>query len=224
VAATQLKDDNEAGLGWTCFGGPDVTGVHTVGGWVPGAGATAFPSPTGIRMEPGTQIVMQIHYNLLAKKDVVDRTTADLFFSATPVAKPAAIFAVANLTFSVPAGTKEQTVVGQLPVKTAVALWGVVPHMHTHATKIKVDVLHANGTSDCAVDIPRWDFSWQQFYYYKQPMMVTAGDTVRISCTYDNSPENQPIVNGTRLPPAELRWGEKTTDEMCLNYLYAAVP
>jgi hypothetical protein len=224
VAAAKQKDDGEAGVGWTCFGGTDVTGSQTIAGWVPGAGATAFPSPTGIRLAAGTQIVMQIHYNLLAKKDVTDRTTADLFFSPTPVAKPAAIFAVANLTFRIPAGTKEQTVVGQLPIKNSAALWGVVPHMHLHGTKIKVEVVHAGGATDCAIDIPAWDFHWQQFYYYQQPTLVVAGDTVRISCTYDNSPESQPLVDGVRLPPAELRWGEKTTDEMCLNYLYAAIP
>jgi hypothetical protein len=224
VTEAKTKDDGEVGIGWTCFGGTGVTGAQTVGGWVPGAGATAFPAPTGIPMAAGTQIVMQIHYNLLVQKDVTDRTTADLFFSATPVAKPAAIFAVANLTFDVPAGTKSQTVVGQLAIKSNAALWGVVPHMHLHGTKIQVDILHAGGGTDCAIDIPQWDFHWQQFYYYQQPTMVGPGDTVRISCTFDNSPENQPVVNGVALTPADLRWGEKTTDEMCLNYLYAAIP
>ncbi len=224
VAAAKMQDDKEAGVGWTCFGGTGVTGAQTVGGWVPGASATAFPAPTGIRLAAGTQVVMQIHYNLLSQKDVTDRTTADLFYAAAPVAKPAAVFAVANLNFLVPAGTKDQTVTGQLQVKMPAALWGVVPHMHLHGTKIKVDVLHAGGATDCAVDIPQWNFQWQQFYYYQQPIMVGAGDTVRISCTFDNSPENQPLIDGVRAPPMDLRWGEKTTDEMCLNYLYAAVP
>jgi hypothetical protein len=225
VAAAKAKDAAEAGVGWTCFGGTGVMGEQTVAGWVPGSGASAFPPPTGIRLQPGTQIVMQIHYNLLVEKNVIDRTTADLFYSATPVAKPAVVTAVANTTFLVPAGTKEMTVTAELPVKQlAVALWGVVPHMHLHGTHIKVELIHADGSSACAVDIPAWSFHWQQFYYYRQPTLAIAGDKVRLSCTYDNSPDRQPTVNGVKLPPADLRWGEKTTDEMCLNYLYVTAP
>jgi hypothetical protein len=224
AAAARAKDTAEPGVGWTCFGGTGVADAATVGGWVPGSGASAFPPPTGIRIAAGTQIVMQIHYNLLLQRDVTDRTRADLFFSATPVAKPAAILAVANTSFRIPAGTKEMTVTQDLNVQAPSALWGVVPHMHVHGRKLKVELVRASGAVDCAVDIPRWDFHWQQFYYYQQPMVALPGDKVRLSCTYDNSRESQPIVGGVPLPTMDLTWGERTTDEMCLNYLYVATP
>ena len=126
--------------------------------------------------------------------------------------------------FTVPAGTKSQTVSADLTVNASYALWGVVPHMHLHGTQIKVSINHAGGASTCAIDIPRWDFHWQQFYYYQQPIAVGPGDVIHLECTYDNSPESQPLVNGVRAPPAPLMWGEKTTDEMCLNYLYFTAP
>src|SRR5205807_1485633 len=129
-AAAQAKDAAEPGAGWTCFAGTGVDGTPTIGGWVPGSGASAFPPPTGIRLAAGTQVVMQIHYNLLVQKQVRDRTTADLYYSSTPVAKPAAIVAVANTTFVVPPGTKSQEVVQDLALNRSWALWGVVPHMH----------------------------------------------------------------------------------------------
>jgi hypothetical protein len=224
VAAAKAKDDAEAGAGWTCFGGSGATGAQTIAGWVPGSGPGVFPPPTGIRLAAGTQIVMQMHYNLLPLREKSDRTTADLFYSATPVTKPAVITGVANQTFVVPAGTKEMTVTGVLDVKTQAALWGVVPHMHLHGRRIKVEIIHPDGSTDCGVNIPSWDFHWQQFYYYKQPLRAMPGDKVQVSCTYDNSPESYPVTGGLRPPPADLRWGEKTTDEMCLNYLYVSAP
>jgi len=224
IAAAQAKDAAEPGVGWTCFAGTGVDNTPTIGGWVPGSGAAAFPSSTGIRLAPGTQVVMQVHYNLLVQKQVSDRTTADLYFSPTPVAKPATVAAVLNNTFQVPAGAKSATVTADLPVKGSWALWGVVPHMHLHGIEIKVDIQHADGTSTCAVDVPRWSFHWQQFYYYKRPLSVVGGDTVHLACTYDNSPESQPVVGGAALPPAVLTWGEKSTDEMCLNFLYVTAP
>ncbi|HET6279464.1 MAG TPA: hypothetical protein VFH73_00800 [Polyangia bacterium] len=224
VAVAKAKDDAEAGAGWTCFGGAGVMGAQTIAGWVPGSGPGVFPPPTGIRLAAGTQIVMQMHYNLLSLREKSDRTTADLFYSTTPVSKPAVITGVANQSFVVPAGTREMTVTGVLDVKTQAALWGVVPHMHLHGRRIKVEIIHPDGSTDCSVNIPGWDFHWQQFYYYKQPLRAMPGDKVQLSCTYDNSPESYPVTAGARPPPADLRWGEKTTDEMCLNYLYVSAP
>jgi hypothetical protein len=223
LAAVQAKDAAEAGPGWTCFGGTGVDATPVVGGWVPGSGATAFPAPTGIHLAAGTQIVMQIHYNLLTVKHVTDRTTADLFYSPTPILAKnlAAITPVANTTFVIPANTIK-TVSADYPITGTYSfnLWGVVPHMHLHGTEIKVQVEHADGSATCAVDIPKWNFHWQQFYYYEQPMKVVPGDTVHVDCTFDNLAADEPIINGAQMTSAPLRWGEKTTDEMCLNYLY----
>lgn len=49
---------------------------------------------------------------------------------------------------------------------------------------------------------PPWDFNWQQGYFYEGAPRI-AGDTLRITCTYDTSAERQPIT-----------WGEGTGDEM----------
>ena len=226
LAAVQAKDAAEAGPGWTCFGGTGVDATPVVGGWVPGSGATAFPAPTGIHLDAGTQIVMQIHYNLLTVKHVTDRTTADLFYAKTPILAQnrAAITPVANTTFVIPANTIK-TVGADLPITGSLSfdLWGVVPHMHLHGTEIKVQVEHADGSATCAVDIPKWNFHWQQFYYYEQPMKVVPGDTVHVDCTFDNMAADEPIINGAQMTSGPLRWGEKTTDEMCLNYLYVTL-
>ena len=38
-----------------------------------------------------------------------------------------------------------------------------------------------------------------------------------VECHFDNSPENQPIVDGQRLPVRGVYWGGRTADEMCLG-------
>jgi hypothetical protein len=224
LAAVQAQDAAEAGPGWTCFGGTGVSSTPTIGGWVPGSGATAFPPPTGIHLDAGTQIVMQIHYNLLTTKHVTDRTTADLFYSPTPIpmVSRAAIAPLANTTFLIPKNTTK-TVSADLNVPGSFDLWGVVPHMHLHGTDIQVTIKHADGTSDCAVHIPAWNFHWQQFYYYQKATKVVSGDTIHLDCTFDNLQADEPLINGVQMTSGPLTWGEKTTDEMCLNYLYFTV-
>jgi hypothetical protein len=51
-------------------------------------------------------------------------------------------------------------------------------------------------------------------------MQLTSSDLLQIECTWDNSPQMQPMVDGTPLPPRDVNWGEGTRDEMCLGTFY----
>jgi hypothetical protein len=62
------------------------------------------------------------------------------------------------------------------------------------------------------VNIPRWDFHWQQLYFFQQPIQVSAQNTLKLTCTWDN------------FTSRTVTWGEGTEDEMCLNYFYVTVP
>lgn len=66
-------DVAEEGPGWTCFGGSGVGGAGTalddapwLGAWAPGGGDQVLARDVGIPLTAGSQVVMQVHYNLLA--------------------------------------------------------------------------------------------------------------------------------------------------------------
>jgi hypothetical protein len=60
------------------------------------------------------------------------------------------------------------------------------------------------------LDIPRWDFNWQNSYRFLEPKVVLPGDQLAIECQWDNS------APGAR----DVNWGDGTRDEMCLGVLY----
>ena len=64
--------------------------------------------------------------------------------------------------------------------------------------------------------ITDWDFNWQIAYRLKQPVEFYPGDKLRVTCTWDNTVDNQP----TSEAPRDLNWGDGTYDEMCLGILY----
>ncbi|MEV6237838.1 hypothetical protein [Lentzea sp. NPDC051838] len=73
AAAVREQDAKTPGLGWQCFGGTGVPGAEVEAGeaswvdtWAPGAAETLFTEDVGFKLEPGTLIVLQMHYNLLA--------------------------------------------------------------------------------------------------------------------------------------------------------------
>ncbi len=84
-------DAKTDGDGWQCFGGsglddgPDSAGGDDrssyIGAWAPGHAETLIGERTGYRLEPGSQIVLQVHYNLLTtngKPDPTDQSSIRL--------------------------------------------------------------------------------------------------------------------------------------------------
>ncbi len=210
AADARAADLADPGPGWSCFGGPNTgstmssaTGV--LGGWVPGSVLAQYPADTGIAVAANRVIVMQIHYNTHHSgiEPTPDRTKVALQFAKQRVAKPGYVVPIADLGFAVPPDAVEHTTSVSFPLPLTATIWGVAPHMHTLGRKVRVDVGDA-----CAIDIPSWDFHWQQMYTFTQPMTVAPGTPLKLSCTWDN-PTTRTI-----------RWGEGTDDEMCLNYFY----
>jgi hypothetical protein len=203
----QQQDDAEPGEGWTCFGGPG-DGAAMLGGWVPGTSIASYPDGTGIPLPASKVIVIQVHYNLTTMQPVADRTSLKLQFSKTPVAKPAAWTALADWTFSIPPNTMNYTSSTSTKVPASGHVWGSFPHMHTLGKSIKVQL-----DGQCLMDVPNWDFHWQQGFFYDVPggKPFTQGQTVSISCTWNNTTSNN------------VTWGEKTSDEMCLNFFYVTL-
>jgi hypothetical protein len=66
VAAAEQLDASEEGDGWRCFGDAGVGDAAWVAHWAPGANEVLLDDTLGYPMPPGSRLVMQIHYNLLA--------------------------------------------------------------------------------------------------------------------------------------------------------------
>lgn len=66
VAAAERLDASEEGDGWRCFGDSGVGQAAWVAHWAPGANEVLLDDELGYPMPPGSRLVMQIHYNLLA--------------------------------------------------------------------------------------------------------------------------------------------------------------
>ena len=67
AAQARAVDAADPGEGWTCFGDAGIGGdAGWVAHWAPGANETLLSAGVGYPMPPGSLLVMQVHYNLLA--------------------------------------------------------------------------------------------------------------------------------------------------------------
>ena len=99
------------------------------------------------------------------------------------------------------------------------SLYSVAGHMHLRGRDIRLELNAGTSSAKTLLHIPKWDFHWQGNYWFKTPVEVKKGDTIRVSCTYDNSTNNQPVIGDKPATPRYIVWGEGTTDEMCLGII-----
>jgi hypothetical protein len=90
IGQAEKLDADTPGEGWTCFGGTGVSGsgaqrldegADWVAAWAPGSTERLEPAGTGYPLSPGSQLIMQVHYNLLAsggKPVGTDRSAMEL--------------------------------------------------------------------------------------------------------------------------------------------------
>jgi mono/diheme cytochrome c family protein len=224
----EAMDAAEDGPGYTCYGGPGLGNPGPLAGWAPGAVPNIADEGSAFFMPAGGRLVMQIHYNVLTEDPAPDQTEVHLY--TWDEAQPNVIETKpqADLRLMIPAGepevvnTRVWTHYGREPLEIV----ALAPHMHVLGTSIKVELERADGTKQCMIDIPDWDFNWQQTFKMRdgESIIVNRGDKIRLTCVYDNSAANQPTVNGEQLDPIDVRWGEGTLDEMCLNFISVRKP
>ncbi|MDQ2978984.1 MAG: ascorbate-dependent monooxygenase [Acidobacteriota bacterium] len=217
TGASESLDAADPGPGYSCFGGPGFTLSSALGGWAPGNVAKRLPEGVGLALPKNSRIVMQVHYSALARVSAPDVTSVGLHFSKKPVQKVLRIAPLINQTFVIPAGASDHVVTASLPyIPVDVHLYSVTPHMHLLGRTMNVRATSVTGQQRCLVDVKDWDFHWQRSYFFQDPLPLPAGSRLDLVAHYDNSASNPQNVSN---PPREVRWGENTTDEMCIAFL-----
>ena len=207
------------GYGYTSFGGPGFPAVGALGGWAPGSLPTPLPDGTGVLLPRGADIVLQVHYHSDGKPET-DQTKIGLYFTNAPVDKRLRILPFIYPMLSIPAGDSDYKVDTRLTLPANITLLQIFPHMHLLGRKMMVNATEPDGTVVPLIKIDDWDFNWQTSFNFKRPIELPKGTVLHMAAEYDNSDDNPRNPND---PPKLVTWGEQTTDEMCIAFLFYTV-
>ena len=212
-ALGQARKKDVDGSGFGGFGGLGILPTGGLGGWVPGSTPRFLPEGTGMYLRKGSDLVLQIHYHPSGKEEE-DRSQLGLFFTKKPAEKIVTGIAVSSRGLYIPAGAKRHKATAESqPLPVDANLIGIAPHMHTVGREMKVWAELPGGKTEQLVWIKDWDFNWQGSYQYDGAIRLPKGTVVKLEAFYDNSTDNPQNPSN---PPKPVRWGEQTTDEMCL--------
>ncbi len=209
-----LEAEDEA-PGYQCFGGPGFDRAVPLAGYVPGSSPMPYPDDTGVYLPAATRFVVQMHYNFENGRESNRMSVAMWEPEGNIRGFPhGAVMGTAD--FYIPAGAADTEAVSETRIVSADDVpgfdeanegraWTVQGHMHQLGSSLRVDLQRADGSSECMLDIPTWNFHWQGSYRFEDPVDLRAGDRLRITCHWDNSDGKHAVT-----------WGEGTSDEMCL--------
>jgi hypothetical protein len=177
--------------------------------YAPGTDPQVFRPGTALRLPPGATIELQMHYTANGTAGT-DRTRVGMIFADEPPAHEIRASQFLNAQFTIPAGSADHRVDTELGFAQDAVLWGLFPHTHVRGKRWTYVLALPDGTTTPLLSVPEYDFNWQTYYMFREPIRIPAGARILSSAWYDNSAPNRANPD----PSVDVRWGDQTWEEM----------
>jgi len=184
--------------------------------WKPGTVPQVEPEGMALRLDKGTDLVLNTHLQPSGKPEVI-QPSIGLYFTSQAATKIPMLLQLENdAKLDIPAGEKNFLVTDNFTLPVDVDLMAIYPHAHYLGKDIQAFATLPDGTREMLIHIPHWNLNWQAVYRYEQPVRLLKGTTVSLRYSYDNSEENPLNPNH---PAARVAAGNRSSDEMCHLWL-----
>lgn len=179
-------------------------------GWTPGQIAPLVDPDLAWRLDPGTDLVVQLHMQPSGRPEPV-QPVIGFYFADKPATRTPSILRLGSQGIDIPPGDGAYVVQDRYTLPVDATLLAVQPHAHYRAKDVQGTAQFPDGTTRSLIHIGSWDFRWQHVYRYTQPIRLPKGTTLSMRYVYDNSPGNP---RNPQSPPVRVRWGQRSFDEM----------
>ena len=177
--------------------------------YAPGTNPQVAPAGTAFRLEPGGVLELQMHYTATGQA-TTDRTRVGITFSTDPSPREIRAQHFMNMTLKLPARAADVAVTTDLEFMQDATVWGLFPHTHLRGKRWSYTLQLPNGERKSILSVPRYDFNWQTYYMFKEPLQIPKGSRIISTAWYDNSAANRSNPN----PNVDVFWGDQTWQEM----------
>ena len=184
--------------------------------WKPGTVPSVEPDGMALRLDKGTDLILNTHLQPSGKPEVI-QPSIGLYFTDHPATKFPMLLQLENdLKLDIPPGDKDFLVTDDFVLPVDVELLAIYPHAHYLGKDIQASATLPDGTKETLIHIPQWNLNWQAVYRYAAPVRLPKGTTISLRYSYDNSDANPLNPNH---PPARVKGGNRSSDEMCHLWL-----
>jgi peroxiredoxin len=186
----------------------------------PGAHPLVLPEGMAKLVPAGSKFIFQLHYTPNGSPQKDRSSVALMFADPATVRREVATLAVDTKLLLIPPRVANYQLEAWHTFRRDTVLLSLFPHMHLRGKSFRYEASYPDGTSEILLDVPRYDFAWQQTYRLAEPKLLPKGTRLRCVAHYDNSPDN--IANPN--PNALVHFGEQTWDEMLMGFVDVTTP
>lgn len=179
-------------------------------GWTPGQIAPITPPELAWRLEPGADLVVELHMQPSGKREAVQPSIGLYFGDGAPTRAPI-MLRLGRQNIDIPAGERAYPVTDSFVLPVDVEVHAIQPHSHSRARSVRGVATLPDGTTRPLITIENWDFRWQHVYRFTQPFVLPKGTRLSMHYVFDNSADNP---RNPFQPPRRARWGQRSSDEM----------
>jgi len=178
--------------------------------WQPGRRSSDVPAGMAWQLQPGTDVVLQLHLPAVSAAVDVQPTVAFYFTDEPPIRRGYKV-RLTSFTFSIPPGATNCVVREEFKVPIATTLVSLLPHAHRLARRVQVSITPPGLPTRNLLNIPMWDFEWQTDYNFNPELPIAAGTLLSMEFSYINP------------NPFPVGYGPNTSDEMAELWVLFAV-
>ena len=192
----------------------------SLGSIAPGEDPIILPDGYGMLLPKGSTINMSIHFHKEAGPGtgMWDRSYVGFKFypKGTKIKHQVYWNGISGRGLEIPPQHPEWHVGAGRTFKNDTTILSLHPHMHFRGKSMKYIAFYPDGKTETLLDVPKYDYSWQRNYLYKEPKLVPAGTRIEVFATFDNSSDN-PINPDPTVP---VNGGEgRSSDEMMIGFI-----
>jgi tetratricopeptide (TPR) repeat protein/mono/diheme cytochrome c family protein len=179
--------------------------------WKPDSPALIEPSGMSWRLDPGNDLILNMHLKPTGKPETV-QATVGLYFADKPVtAHPMLLQLEHDAALDIPAGDAAFVIEDHLKLPIDVDVLGVYPHAHYLGKDLEAYAILPNGEKKWLILIRDWDIDRQSVYRFQSPVFLPKNSVLSMRYTYDNSKAN---IRNPNNPPIRVKAGNRSVDEM----------
>lgn len=175
----------------------------------PGANAMTFRPGAALLIKAGSVLTFQIHYTANGET-VKDTSSIGFVFAKQQPQQEMRTGAFLNAFFTIPAGANNEAVESAIQFNDDSHIWAIFPHTHVRGKSWEYRLVLPDGASRVVLSVPKYDFNWQTYYTFTEPLVAPKGARLEATAHYDNSVSNKANPD----PNVAVRWGDQTWQEM----------
>ncbi|MBI1899925.1 MAG: redoxin domain-containing protein [Planctomycetia bacterium] len=192
---------------------PEDPLFNAVAAFSPGMPAPVGPDEFARCIPAGSKLIFQMHYTPNGSEQT-DQSEAGLVLAdPKKVQKEVTLSAALNFKFQIPPGATNHRLEARTKLGQDTILYSLIPHMHLRGKAFRFTAVYPDQREEVLLDVPRYDFNWQNIYMLSEPKRVPEGTELVCVGHFDNSEEN--LMNPD--PTKPVFWGDQTWEEMMVG-------